>query len=223
MLEADGGQSSALIYTRAADLARRLQLDEALSLDRRGRAEEPTQFVIDGEAVILGVDGISDFNALHSGNLNHEVQLYAFDILAMNGDDLRPLPLSMRKASIEKLLHRRPDGIFTGSFEQGEIGPELFRKACEFGLEGWSQSAPIAPLSRRPIERPGQGEEPRAPGDGASENLFARVSVITRRKPLRGRKNGAAKPCETKKPWLFTADPTMAQLCFVPRSAPGRT
>jgi ATP-dependent DNA ligase len=42
----------------------------------------------------------------------------------------------MRKAGLEKLLHRRPDGIFTGSFEQGEIGPDLFRKACEFGLEG---------------------------------------------------------------------------------------
>jgi bifunctional non-homologous end joining protein LigD len=94
------------------------------------------QVVIDGEAVILGVDGISDFNALHSGKFNHEVQLYAFDVLAMNGDDLRPLPLSMRKASLAKLLHRRPDGIFTGSFEQGEIGPDLFRKACEFGLEG---------------------------------------------------------------------------------------
>jgi bifunctional non-homologous end joining protein LigD len=94
------------------------------------------QFVLDGEAVILGVDGISDFNALHSGNFNHEVQLYAFDVLAMNGDDLRPLPLSMRKASLAKLLHRPPDGIFTGSFEQGEIGPDLFRKACEFGLEG---------------------------------------------------------------------------------------
>jgi bifunctional non-homologous end joining protein LigD len=94
------------------------------------------QFVLDGEAVILGVDGISDFNALHSGNFNHEVQLYAFDVLAMNGVDLRPLPLSMRMASLAKLLHRRPDGIFTGSFEQGEIGPDLFRKACEFGLEG---------------------------------------------------------------------------------------
>jgi ATP-dependent DNA ligase len=94
------------------------------------------QFVIDGEAVILGVDGISDFNALHSGKNNHGVQLYAFDVLAMDGDDLRPLPLSMRKASLAKLLHRRPDGIFTGSFEQGEIGPDLFRKACEFGLEG---------------------------------------------------------------------------------------
>jgi bifunctional non-homologous end joining protein LigD len=94
------------------------------------------QFVIDGEAVILGVDGISDFNALHSSKFNHEVQLYAFDVLAMDGDDLRPLPWSPRKTSLAKPLHRRPHGIFTGSFEQGEIGPDLFRKACEFGLEG---------------------------------------------------------------------------------------
>jgi ATP-dependent DNA ligase len=49
-------------------------------------------FVIDGEAVVLGVDGISDFNALHSRKHNHEVQLYAFDVLAMDGDDLRPCP-----------------------------------------------------------------------------------------------------------------------------------
>ena len=47
------------------------------------------QFVIDGEAVVLGVDGISDFNALHSGRHNEEVQLCAFDVLAMDGDDLR--------------------------------------------------------------------------------------------------------------------------------------
>ena len=30
----------------------------------------------------------------------------------------------------------RPDGIFVAPFEQGEIGPDLFRAACEFGLEG---------------------------------------------------------------------------------------
>jgi bifunctional non-homologous end joining protein LigD len=35
-----------------------------------------------------------------------------------------------------KLLHRRPDGIFLGSYEQGEIGPDLFRRACMMGLEG---------------------------------------------------------------------------------------
>jgi bifunctional non-homologous end joining protein LigD len=29
-----------------------------------------------------------------------------------------------------------PEGIFTAPFEEGEIGPDLFRKACDFGLEG---------------------------------------------------------------------------------------
>ena len=64
------------------------------------------------------------------------MQLYAIDVLTMDGDDLRPLPLSMREVSLAKLLHRRTDGIFLGSFEQGEIGPELFRHACLMGLEG---------------------------------------------------------------------------------------
>ena len=57
-------------------------------------------------------------------------------MLAIDGDDLRRLPLSMRKTNLQRLLARRPDGIFISEFEQGEIGPHLFRKACEFGLEG---------------------------------------------------------------------------------------
>ena len=94
------------------------------------------QFVIDGEAVILGVDGRSDFDALHSGKHNEEVQLYAFDMLAGDGDDMRQLPLSMRKANLARLLARRTEGIFIARFEQGEIGPDLFRAACNMGLEG---------------------------------------------------------------------------------------
>ena len=58
-----------------------------------------TQFIIDGEAVILGADGISDFNALHSRQHEEQVQLNAFDILAFDGEDLRGLPLSMRKTN----------------------------------------------------------------------------------------------------------------------------
>jgi bifunctional non-homologous end joining protein LigD len=94
------------------------------------------RFVLDGEAVVLGVDGISDFDALHSRKHDEEVQLYAFDILALDGDDLRQLPLTMRKTNLARLLARRPDGIFVAPYEAGEIGPDLFRKACEFGLEG---------------------------------------------------------------------------------------
>jgi ATP-dependent DNA ligase len=44
------------------------------------RRIKTSQFVIDGEAVLLGVDGISDFDGLYEGKQNHEVQLYAFDM-----------------------------------------------------------------------------------------------------------------------------------------------
>jgi ATP-dependent DNA ligase len=93
-------------------------------------------FVIDGEAVLLGVDGVSDFNGLHSRRHNDEVQLYAFDILALGGEGLRALPLHLRKNNLARLLARRPDGIFISQYERGEIGPDLFRQACKFGLEG---------------------------------------------------------------------------------------
>ena len=98
--------------------------------------------------MILGVDGISDFDTLHSGKHNDEVQLCAFDVLALDGEDLRKLPLSMRKANLARLLGRRPDGIFVSPFEQGEIGPELFRKACEFGWKVWSQSTATGLMNR---------------------------------------------------------------------------
>jgi ATP-dependent DNA ligase len=71
---------------------------EAALKDRQKR------FVLDGEAMILDVDGISDLNAPNSGKHNHEVQLLAFDVLAMDSDDLRDLPLSMRKHNLARLL-----------------------------------------------------------------------------------------------------------------------
>ena len=95
-----------------------------------------SSFVIDGEAVLLGVDGRSDFNGLHSRRHDTEVQFYAFDMLVSDGEDIRKLPLSMRKVSLVRLLARRVDGIFLSDFEQGEIGPDLFRHACLMGLEG---------------------------------------------------------------------------------------
>ena len=46
-----------------------------------------------GEAVLLGVDEISDFDGLHSRKHNDEVQFYAFDMKVNDGDDIRKLPL----------------------------------------------------------------------------------------------------------------------------------
>jgi bifunctional non-homologous end joining protein LigD len=81
-----------------------------------------TSFVIDGEAVLLGVDGRSDFKGLHSRKPDHEVEFYAFDMLMSDGDDLRKLPLSTRKTNLARLLARRVDGIHLALFEQSEIG-----------------------------------------------------------------------------------------------------
>jgi bifunctional non-homologous end joining protein LigD len=54
------------------------------------------------------------------------VQLYAFDVLAMDSDDLRDLPLSVRKANLARLLHRRPDGIFQISTSWARSAPICF-------------------------------------------------------------------------------------------------
>jgi ATP-dependent DNA ligase len=67
---------------------------------------------------VLGVDGISDFNALLSRKHDHEVQLYAFDCLAYDGDDLCRLPLHLHKTNLAQLLRGRAEGI------------------CRMGLEG---------------------------------------------------------------------------------------
>ncbi|WP_051448387.1 hypothetical protein [Bradyrhizobium sp. WSM1417] len=47
------------------------------------------RFVLDGEIVILTETGDADFDALHGNRRNSEAQLYAFDLLALAGDDLR--------------------------------------------------------------------------------------------------------------------------------------
>ena len=56
-------------------------------------------FTIDGEAVVTGPDGVSMFEA------------YAFDLLELNGKDLRQLPLGERKAKLERLLTGAAAGI----------------------------------------------------------------------------------------------------------------
>jgi bifunctional non-homologous end joining protein LigD len=133
-----------------------------------------TSFVIDGEAVLLGVDGISDFNGLHSQRHDDEVMLYAFDILALDGDDLRKLPLHLRKTNLARWLARRPEGIFVSEFERGEIGPDLFRAAGNMGLEGMVSKRRDRPYRPRRPAGLDQGEEPTPsiPGKGEGSVLM---------------------------------------------------
>jgi bifunctional non-homologous end joining protein LigD len=90
--------------------------------------------VIDGEAVWCGKDGKSDFDKLYSGAHDASVFLYGFDLIELDGEDLRPAPLEQRKGKLEKLL-ARGDGIRFSEHLDGD-GATIFAQACKFGLEG---------------------------------------------------------------------------------------
>jgi ATP-dependent DNA ligase len=119
------------------------------------------QFVLDGEAVLLGVDGISDFDGLYSGKHNDEVQLYAFDILALDGDDLRKLALHLRKTNLARLLARRADGIPPCALRTRRDRSRPVPGGLRNDVGGSGFETPGQSISRRPVARLDQGEEPR--------------------------------------------------------------
>jgi hypothetical protein len=85
-------------------------------------------------------------------------------MLVEGGNDLRKLPLHLRKTSLQRLFARRPEGIFVNPVERGEISPDLFRAACRMGWRAWSRSIGIGHI--RPADRNiGSSKEPNACGN----------------------------------------------------------
>src|SRR5262249_23625192 len=60
--------------------------------------------ILDAEVVWLGSDGVSDFEALHSRANDSRATACAFDLLMLNGDDVRKKPFAERKAMLRKVL-----------------------------------------------------------------------------------------------------------------------
>ena len=117
------------------------------------------QFILDGEAVVLGVDGLSNYNDLHSRQYDEEVQLYAFDILAYEGDDLTRLPLHLRPAAA-----RPAERYLRCSLRAGRDRTVAVRGGLQEKAGGNRLQAPRAPLPRRPERSLAQGQEPEASG-----------------------------------------------------------
>ena len=96
--------------------------------------------IIDGEICALDDNGAPDFAALQAtlsegttGNLVY----FAFDLLFDGGEDLRPKPLTDRKARLQELLADAADNPrlrFVEHFETG--GDAVLRSACKLSLEG---------------------------------------------------------------------------------------
>jgi bifunctional non-homologous end joining protein LigD len=93
--------------------------------------------MVDGEGVICGADGVSNFDALHSKQRDADVFLYAFDVLELDGHDLRRERLDTRKGQLEALLRR--SRVAGGGIMLNEHtdhgGTRVFEHACRMGLE----------------------------------------------------------------------------------------
>jgi hypothetical protein len=95
----------------------------------------PRSCIIDGEAVACGDDGIACFELIRRWDTDENVFMWAFDLIELNGDDLRLDPLAVRKAALVNVLARAAPGVrFNEHLE--EDGPIVFNHACELGLEG---------------------------------------------------------------------------------------
>ncbi len=91
--------------------------------------------IIDGEIVVPAADGTTDFSVLQNElkGTSNKIVMVAFDLMYLNGQDLRKLPLLERKAILQKLIAKTPIQ-FSESFEID--GREMFKHACKTGLEG---------------------------------------------------------------------------------------
>jgi bifunctional non-homologous end joining protein LigD len=91
--------------------------------------------IIDGEVVAPAADGATDFSVLQNElkGRSTKIVLVAFDLLYLNGYDLRKLPLVQRKTLLKKIVDKT-DIQFSESFEAD--GREMFKHACKTGLEG---------------------------------------------------------------------------------------
>jgi bifunctional non-homologous end joining protein LigD len=91
--------------------------------------------IIDGEVVVPVANGATDFSVLQNElrGTSTRIVLVAFDLLYLNGRDIRKLPLLERKAELKKIL-AGTDIQFSESLEID--GREMFAHACKLGLEG---------------------------------------------------------------------------------------
>ncbi len=108
------------------------------------RALGPTSMILDGEAVVLDEQGRSDFSLLQKslgasgrkiGNQVSPALLYAFDLLYLDGHDIRNVEYRTRRHLLEETL-RGHDGAILLSEEVHADPAELLEHACRMELEG---------------------------------------------------------------------------------------
>jgi bifunctional non-homologous end joining protein LigD len=91
--------------------------------------------LLDGELVVTRPDGVASFELLRGRKHDAAAILYAFDLIELDGQDLRREPLAVRKATLASLLAKAGAGLRLNEHLEGD-GPTVFAHARKLGLEG---------------------------------------------------------------------------------------
>ena len=93
--------------------------------------------VIDGGAIVCDENGLAVFDLIRGHGSKASAVLCAFDLLELDGKDLRRRPIEERKGLLAKLLHDRDSDLSIVLNEHYEKdGETVFREACKLGCEG---------------------------------------------------------------------------------------
>jgi bifunctional non-homologous end joining protein LigD len=156
----DGYRLQLRVADRRAAMLTRQGLDwtEKFRSIARSAADLPVKSaLIDGEVVVESEGGPASFTALVEALKSGSGQLvyFAFDLLFLDGYDLRAAPLVERKAALAKIVaaHGEPAAIRVSEHIEGD-GDTIFRHACRLGLEGIVSKQADAPY-RTGVSRPG--------------------------------------------------------------------
>jgi ATP-dependent DNA ligase len=92
-------------------------------------------FLIDGEMIVTDENGLAVFDLLRRRRHDQDEVLVAFDLIELEGKDLRPLPIESRKRMLSKLVRGPRPGIVCNEHYEGD-GEIVFQHACQLGCEG---------------------------------------------------------------------------------------
>jgi bifunctional non-homologous end joining protein LigD len=119
--------------------------------------------IIDGEAVACDDNGVASFDLIRHHRANDSVFLYAFDLIELNGDDLRRDPLQVRKATLASILAKARPGIRFNENIEGDgphrLCPCLQDGARRYRVEAEGLDLPFGAFARwlkkrTPMHRP---------------------------------------------------------------------
>jgi hypothetical protein len=127
-------QIVARVYRRGND-----HTDRAPAIAEALMALRVKSVTIDGEGMVCGPDDLTDFNRLRAARGrkgSSQAFLYAFELLELDGIDLRREPWETRQATLASLLRKSADGIRLCEHIEGTDGTTIFGHTCRMGLEG---------------------------------------------------------------------------------------